>query len=60
MKKTVYSIEYDTDEEAVELPAELEIEVPNDITEEEDIEEYLSDEISNVTGFCHLGFLIKN
>jgi len=60
MKKTVYNIEYDTDGEAVELPTELEIEVPNDITDEEDIEEYLSDEISNITGFCHKGFLIKN
>ena len=60
MKKTVYNIGYDTDGETVELPTELEIEVPDDLTEQEDIEEYLSDEISNVTGYCHKGFLIKN
>ena len=60
MKKTVYNIEYDTDGEVVELPTELEIEVPDDLKDEVDIEEYLSDEISNVTGFCHLGFLIKD
>jgi hypothetical protein len=59
MKKTVYNISYDTDGEAVELPSELEIEVPDDLTEQEDIEDYLSDEISNVTGYCHKGFLIK-
>lgn len=60
MKKTVYNIGYDTDGEVVELPTELEIEVPDDLTEQEDIEDYLSDEISNVTGFCHKGFLIKD
>jgi hypothetical protein len=60
MKKTVYNIEYDTDGEAVELPTELEIEVPDDLTAQEDIEDYLSDEISNVTGYCHKGFLIKD
>lgn len=60
MKKTAYNISYDTDGEAVELPSELEIEVPDDLTEQEDIEDYLSDEISNVTGYCHKGFLIKN
>jgi len=60
MKKTVYNIGYDTDGEAVELPTELEIEVPDDLTEQEDIEDYLSDEISNVTGYCHKGFLTFN
>lgn len=59
MKKTVYEIDYDTDGEVIDLPTELEIEVPDDLTEQEDIEDYLSDEISNVTGYCHKGFLIK-
>jgi hypothetical protein len=48
-------IEYDTDGVKVDLPKTLEIVVPDDI---EDIEDYLSDEISNRTGFCHLGFTI--
>ena len=61
MLKTVYGINYDTDgRKRVELPTQLEIEVPDDITDEEDIVEYLSDEISNRTGFCHYSFLIKN
>jgi uncharacterized protein YdeI (YjbR/CyaY-like superfamily) len=60
MKKKVYNIDYDTDGEAVELPTELEIEVPDDLTNKEDIDEYISDEISNITGFCHRGFLTFN
>jgi len=60
MKKyTVYDIKYDTDGEDVDLPEKLEINVPDHITESEDIEQILSDEISNITGFCHFGFLIE-
>jgi hypothetical protein len=58
MKKTVLNIQYDTDGEDVKLPEELEIEVPNDLTDQEEILEYLSDEISNMTGFCHFGFSV--
>jgi len=57
-KHVVYNIEYDTDGEKVELPDRLEIELPDD-TDPEDVEELLSDEISNITGFCHFGFLIE-
>ena len=57
-KYTATHIKYDTDGEVVELPEKLEIEVPNDITDIDDIEEYISDEISNITGFCHFGFKI--
>jgi uncharacterized protein YdeI (YjbR/CyaY-like superfamily) len=60
MKKTVYSIKYDTDGEKVELPTELEIEVPDYLTDKQDIEDHLSNEISFITGFCHYSFLIKN
>jgi hypothetical protein len=56
MKYTVSNIKYDTDGEDVDLPETLEIEVPDDIQEPEEIDEFLSDEISNVTGFCHTGF----
>ena len=59
MKKTVFAIQYDTDGESVDLPAEMEIEIPIDITEEDDVVDYLSDEISNRTGYCHFGFSIK-
>ena len=53
MKYRVFDIEYDTDGEQIDLPKEIEIEVSDDC---EDIEETISDEISNKTGFCHLGF----
>jgi hypothetical protein len=58
-KFKVYNIKYDTDGVKVKLPKELEINVPDDITDREDIEQILSDEISNITGFCHFGFLIE-
>jgi len=57
MKKyTITDIEYDTDGEEVELPTTMEIEVPKELTEYEEIDEYISDEISKRTGYCHLGF----
>lgn len=59
MKYEVTNIKYDTDGEEVELPENLSIDVPEDITEPEEVEEYISDEISNQTGFCHLGFIIS-
>jgi hypothetical protein len=59
MKAIVTEIKYDTDGEEVDLPTQLEIEIPNEITEYLDIEEFVSDEISNITGFCHYGFEIK-
>jgi hypothetical protein len=55
----VYNIKYDTDGEDIKLPDKLEIDIPNDITDIEDIEQILSDEISNITGFCHFGFMIE-
>ena len=58
MKYTVHSIKYDTDGENVDLPDTLEIEV-NDTTNTEEIVEVLSDKISDITGFCHMGFLVK-
>ena len=48
-----YDIEWDTDGADVDLPDEIEI--PPDITDEDDISDYLSD----VTGFCHFGFLLR-
>jgi hypothetical protein len=54
MDITVTSIDYDSDD-VTDLPQTLHIDVPID-TENEDIEEYVSDQISEITGFCHKGF----
>jgi len=54
----VTDITYDTDGGDVDLPTELDITVPNDLEDKEEIIEFISDEISNVTGFCHLGFSV--
>jgi hypothetical protein len=53
MKYVITNILYDTDGEEIELPKKLVIDVPKDC---EDVEGFLCDEISNVTGFCHFGF----
>ena len=55
MLYTVSNIEYDTDGEVIDLPTTLKVEVSNDLDKDE-IEDFISDEISNQTGFCHLGF----
>lgn len=55
---TVENIQYDTDGRKVELPTTLTIPVPEHI-EDDEVEEFLSDEISNKTGYCHFGFSIK-
>ncbi len=52
---TVTDIIYDTDGEHIDLPKTLEVHVP-EYVEPWDVEEYISDEISNITGFCHQGF----
>jgi hypothetical protein len=59
MKAIITNIEYDTDGEVLDLPIQLEIEIPTEIIDQEDIEEFVSDEISNITGFCHFGFKIE-
>ena len=59
MKAIVSNVQFDTDGEEVDLPVEFEIEIPSDIVEEQEIDDYVSDEISNITGFCHFGFEMK-
>ncbi|MCK9416738.1 hypothetical protein M0Q97_08795 [Candidatus Dojkabacteria bacterium] len=52
----IIDIEYDADDEDIsELPTELDIKIPINIKGDE-IDEYISDEISNITGFCHNGY----
>jgi len=55
MEYKIINIEYDTDGEDVDLPKFLIVEVPSGMDSEE-TEEYLSDKISEATGFCHKGF----
>ena len=55
MTYEITDIKYDSDV-IEELPTELAIEVPDDLETDYEKVEYISDEISNVTGFCHFGF----
>jgi hypothetical protein len=57
-KYKVTDIKYDTDGEEIDLPKELEIEVLEELETEDDFFDYISDEISNITGFCHKGFSV--
>jgi hypothetical protein len=52
----VTDIKYDTDGEDVDLPETLDIAIPTAFVEPEDVEQFISDEISNITGWCHKGF----
>ena len=49
------NIEWDVDneEELYDLPTEVEI--PNGMTDDEEISDYISD----VTGYCHKGFYLE-
>ena len=53
---TVTKIEYDTDGRKVKLPKSIKIIVPDTVEGYEETEQFISDEISNRTGYCHLGF----
>ncbi len=55
-KFIVTNIKYDTDGQKVKLPKTLEVIVPDDAEGYDEIEQYISDAISNETGFCHLGY----
>ena len=50
---TITNIHYDTDGHKVKLPKKLKITIPADVEKNyDDVENYISDEISNRTGFC--------
>lgn len=54
----VTEILYDTDGEDVELPQTMDIEVDDDLSEEEALD-YIGEEISSRTSFCHNGFTVE-
>ena len=55
-KVNVIGYDFDEgDENEGQIPTNLVIEVPDDI-EVDEIENFISDEISNQTGYCHHGF----
>ncbi len=58
MTYKVNSIQWDTDDEDVKLPTELTVNVPDGITEHDDVLDYISDRITEMTDFCHFGFRI--
>ena len=58
MKALVTNIEYDTDGQKIKLPKVLEFDVPIDMDEEE-LLDFVADEISNITGFCHKSFKVS-
>ena len=47
--------EYDVSDSSL-FPKELDIPIPDHITCKYEIGDYISDEISNITGMCHEGF----
>ena len=53
-KRKVIHIEWDVDDEKQLEDLPTEIEIPNEITDEDEISDYISDE----TGFCHKGFVL--
>jgi hypothetical protein len=52
----VKGIKWETDGKRVNLPERLTIVVPNDVVGYSETEQYISDAISNKTGFLHKGF----
>jgi len=64
VKVRVFNIKWDTDGEDIEIRTEMELTVLrscfDDVNEKDSvidtIEEYIADEISNISGFCHDGF----
>ena len=56
MKYIVTNIIWDTDGMDVSLPSEMIVDVLDCIDNQEAIELFISDEITDVTGYCHGGF----
>lgn len=59
VSNVVYDLEDIPVDQAPSSELTLEINIDSGKYEKEDIDEIVSDEISNSTGFCHLGFDYK-
>ena len=59
VKCRVYDIDWDTDGEDVDLPNEVEVDVPAEVVDYGDVEDFISDYLSDEYGFCHKGFDIE-
>ena len=62
VKFRVYDIDWDTDGEDVDLPDEVVVDVPDEIVgygDDGDVNDYISDWLSDEYGFCHNGFLFE-
>ena len=53
---TATKIKYDVRGSKSDLPKSIQIEIPEDLVSYDEIVEFISNEISNETGFCHKGF----
>ena len=56
------NIKWDTDGEEVDLPQEIKVDIPNDVfvkMDGQEISDFISDYITNETGFCHKGFNVR-
>ena len=54
---SVTDIVWDTDGEKVDgLPEQVGVKIPASIKNRDEAEEYISDKLSEVSGFCHEGF----
>jgi len=59
MKYTATNIKWDTDGEDINLPTSIEVVIPNEDfvkMDSQEIDDLISDYITNETGFCHFGF----
>lgn len=50
----IFNIQYDTDNQAVDLPSELRFRFT--YKDHEELEDLICEAISDETGFCHVGF----
>ena len=56
MKYRVFDIKWDIDDGEASTPSEMFVDVPAEEIIADDIEQYITDEISNITGWCHNGY----
>ena len=57
VRVSCFNIKWDTDGEEIDLPKRISVDVPVEVTGDNDeLEDYLSDFITDFTGWCHGGF----